>query len=169
MISKSNVPVIASSLWFQGLWFLAVIGRENTQVWLVVASVLTLLFCFVDEVKKLRLIFAVSALGILVDYINWQTGLFTFPSVSFPVWLTLLWGLFGWYAVQMRSLVNRYPRTFVSLLVGGSGALSYFAGYRLGAVDWELGVLFTLSILFLEWFLLGYFVTKLLSSRWGML
>lgn len=169
MISKSNVPVIASSLWFQGLWFLAVIGRENTQVWLVVASVLTLLFCFVDEVKKLRLIFAVSALGILVDHINWQTGLFTFPSVSFPVWLTLLWGLFGWYAVQMRSLVNRYPRIFVSLLVGVSGSLSYFAGYRLGAVDWELGVLLTLSILFLEWFLLGYFVTKLLSSRWGML
>ncbi|CCN82791.1 conserved hypothetical protein [Vibrio nigripulchritudo SFn27] len=169
MISKSNVPVIASSLWFQGLWFLAVIGRENTQVWLVVASVLTLLFCFVDEVKKLRLIFAVSALGILVDYINWQIGLFTFPSVSFPVWLTLLWGLFGWYAVQMRSLVNRYPRIFVSLLVGVSGSLSYFAGYRLGAVDWELGVLLTLSILFLEWFLLGYFVTKLLSSRWGML
>ncbi|MDP2570852.1 DUF2878 domain-containing protein [Vibrio penaeicida] len=169
LFDKSNGAVLLSSLWFQILWFFAVIGREDTLLWLISGSLITLVYCIYEEAQKLKLVIAISSVGIVIDFLNWQTGLFTFSIDAFPVWLLLLWGLFGWYAVQMSAIVNRTPRYLVLTLVSVSGGLSYFAGHRLGAVEWIFGVPLTLAVLFLEWFLLAYFVTTLLSSRWGKL
>nr|WP_274602132.1 DUF2878 domain-containing protein [Vibrio sp. S9_S30] len=169
LFEKSNGSVFLSSVWFQMLWFVAVIGREETLFWLLTGALVTLAYCLYENAQKLRLVMAISSVGIVIDFINWQSGLFTFSIDAFPVWLLLLWVLFGWYSVQMKAIVNRTPRHIVITLVSVFGGFSYYAGQRLGAVEWVFGTPKTLSLLFLEWFLLAYFVTTLLSSRWGKL
>lgn len=166
---KFNATVLLSSLWFQVLWFVAVVGREEMLLWLLIGALITFAYCAYDHVKKLKPIFAISSLGVLMDMLNWSSGVFSFPSPSFPIWLILLWLVFGWYAVQMKDLVNRTPKYLVLITVSLSGGLSYFAGHKLGAVEWTLGEVLTVPILLLEWFLLAYFVTILFHSRWGKL
>ena len=167
--AKFNAPILLSSLWFQVMWFVAVIGREGTFVWLLIGTLITLAYCAYENVKKIWLIIVLSTLGVGLDFLNGYAGLFTFPKNHFPVWLIMLWVIFGWYAVQMKDLVNRTPQRLVLLLVSLSGGLSYFAGYKVGAVAWGLGVAVSLPVLFLEWLLLAYFLTTLFRSRWGKL
>ncbi|WP_261872710.1 DUF2878 domain-containing protein [Vibrio rarus] len=141
-------------MWFQLLWFLAVLGQESTQVWLVIAVVASVVFSYWQRDIHLRWLVGFVLCGIVLDSFNQYTGLFIFPTPWLPLWLLLLWGIFVWYAYQMRTILTHFPK-FIVCIVGALGAAgSYYAGLKFAAVHWPYSTVITLVIVFVEWFCL---------------
>ena len=164
----STQRLIIYSTWFQVIWFLAIIGQYEWQ-WLTLSLVLATLFLSSKyEDFKLERWLILLAVGIVVDYTNFLTGLFQFDRDSFPLWLTGLWAIFLWYAFYLVPFLNRYPVWIVSVVSGISGALSYLAGMKLGAVEFTMGLPTTLAILFLQWVVIINIVLKVYSYVRGI-
>jgi hypothetical protein len=87
-----------------------------------------------------------------MDSVLNAANVFAFTSVLLPFWLVMLWLGFGAFVWCMREIVVRYSLLLLSLFGGLGGAMSYFAGYRLGAVEWPMGVEQTVIIVFVCWF-----------------
>lgn len=143
--------VLLASTWFQLSWFAAVLGTYQWQWLTVVLTFVTLAYCVFSNSGSLKHIAFVTLIGLVVDSLNQHFNLLQFPTVWLPIWLLCLWVLFAWYAYQLKSVLYRFPKVYVSLVGGIGGGASYFAGYKLQAVEFSYSVVFTLMILFIEW------------------
>lgn len=157
--------LILLSTWFQLIWFLAILGREE-WLWL------TLSLVFVTQVLTVGLSqirlgawLGLLGLGVCIDYANYYFGLFQFEPSRFPIWLILLWAIFLWYANYLTPILNQYHPVLVSLVSGIAGAMSYFAGMKLQAVAFPHGNVTTLLVLFIEWSLLIIVIKKVYSHE----
>ncbi|WP_159654384.1 DUF2878 domain-containing protein [Vibrio atypicus] len=146
--------LILISTWFQILWFMAILGTEKWQ-WVTLSLVV---FTIVVSAKygalRLDRLLLLFIIGLTIDHTNTFFGLFEFLTAGFPIWLAALWGIFLWYANYLVPILNRYPFWAVSIVTGLSGALSYFAGMKLGAVQFPFDFTLTFMILFAEWALM---------------
>ena len=148
------------SVWFQLLWFLAVIGQQQTQWWLLFAVVCTYAYEWKRYSPPLRQWFAISAVGIAMDYCNLKAQLFDFSNDFLPVWLMCLWFLFAWYAYNLIPIVKRIPFAVLMPIGGGLGAASYLAGAQLGAVVLPYSLSLSFGVLFIEWSLIMLLIIK---------
>ena len=139
-----------NALWFQGLWFCAVLGRD----WLLPLTVVLLalhLFLVGDKRRELRRFACVGGLGIAVDAVLSGAGIYQFAGgVLVPVWLVCLW--LGFSAALSRSLVYFSDKLPLAAVAGGLVfPVNYWAGERLGAVEFSLRLPATLLIIALTW------------------
>ncbi|MDN3609678.1 DUF2878 domain-containing protein [Vibrio ostreicida] len=156
----STWRLLIYSCWFQSLWFVAILGKESLQWLLVVMVLATYIYSYsVMSIKLFRLLL-LSVVGVVVDVGNMVFGLFSFYQGGFPIWLVALWLIFVWYAYFLAPLLTRYPIALVSIVGGCAGVLSYFAGYKLGAVAFPLNTLNTLCVLLVEWVMLMTLIVK---------
>ncbi|WP_459682534.1 DUF2878 domain-containing protein [Vibrio comitans] len=146
--------LLVKSIWFQSLWFLAVIGRDSTFFLLLIAVGATLVYSLKKQQVNLVWLVALIIVGVVMDTFHGLIGLFLFPDSWIPAWLILLWVIFIWYAYQMKTVLTRFPLPIVSMIGALGAAGSYFAGLKLGAVQWTYSDGFTFVVLFAEWFLL---------------
>ncbi|WP_261815498.1 DUF2878 domain-containing protein [Vibrio gallicus] len=160
-----NKVLVVKSLWFQSLWFLAVIGRDSTLLLLWFAIVATLAFSVVRRELAMGWLSCFVVLGVVLDWGNAYLGLFTFPTPFIPLWLIALWIIFVWYAYQMKTILTLYPIWAVSIISALGAAGSYFAGAKLGAVIWPQGNTFTLLVLIVEWSVLMSLLVVSLRKR----
>ncbi|WP_337983902.1 DUF2878 domain-containing protein [Vibrio inusitatus] len=149
-----NKELLVKSIWFQGLWFLAVIGRDSTFFLLLLAVGATLVYSVKKEQINLAWLATLVLIGIVLDTFHGFIGLFLFPQSWIPAWLILLWVIFIWYAYQMKTILTRFPLPIVSMIGALGAAGSYFAGLKLGAVQWPYSDEMTFVVLTIEWFLL---------------
>lgn len=148
------------SIWFEVVWFCAVIGNYSLQtvtIALVAATLLFSAFKLPLNWFKCAIVFAV---GLAIDYGNFALGIFEFQSDRFPVWLVALWAIFVWYTYFLYPLVSQYPLALVSVVGGIAGTLSYVAGESLGAVSFGTSVIMTTGILLIEWTLIIALIMK---------
>jgi hypothetical protein len=145
---------------FQAGWFTTVFGVAAGSTWVGPLAVGTLLGLHLtwlvdDRRREARLIVAAALLGLCLDSALswlgvlrlWDTALLSGVA---PLWLIGLWALL---AASLRTsfewLNGRY------LLAAGFGAiggpLSYYAGYRLGAIGLGDTPAFSLAVLALVW------------------
>lgn len=89
---------------------------------------------------------------------------FGFPYPLAPCVLIGLWVLFAWYAYQLKVLLHRLAKIYVSILGGLGGMLSYFAGYKLQAVEFGFDTSITLLALFVEWLVLMLVILKVYNN-----
>lgn len=150
------------SLWFQVLWLLAVLGQQEFQGMFLLCVAMTLIATF--NQWRAAPIAAVAVIGITLDTINNSTQLLLFEQGRLPLWLMGLWILFGWYCYTLRHLLYRFPIQLVGLFGAVGGTMSYFAGYKLGAVSWSYGLTLTFAILLSEWFLLSIAIHKIINA-----
>ncbi len=155
-----------NALWFDLAWFCLVVGQER----LLPASVLIIAFHLLFVAHKgaeYRSLALLACTGIAVDSLLTVTGVFEFSaSLLIPWWLVLLWVAFA--ATLSRSLTFLAKRLPLSILVGAAaGPVSYWAGYKLGAVDFGFSVMATLMLLSLVWAVLFPALLKL--SQWSCL
>ena len=142
--------VWCNALWFQGLWFTTVLGREGLLP--LAAALLALHLVLVGDKRRELMRFAgVGALGIAVDAVLSGAGIYQFAGgVLVPMWLVCLW--LGFSAALARSLAYLSDKL---LWAAGAGAvvfpLNYWAGERLGAVEFGLPLPATLVIVGLTW------------------
>jgi hypothetical protein len=141
-----------NALWFQGFWLCAVLGRDR-----LLPALLTLLalhlWLVTDRRREVLRIAPVAALGMAVDGALSFTGVYQFPNdVLLPIWLACLWCGFATTLWRSLGFLRRHP---VLVWVAGAVALplNYWAGQRLGAVEFGLPLLTTLGLLACIWLL----------------
>jgi hypothetical protein len=159
--------VLIASIWFQALWFLAVLGREATLIPLFMLVVATYIWSIKQQTLTVSIVL-IFAMGFAVDFMNYRVGLYHFDGANLlglPLWLTLLWCMFAWYAVMMKPVINRFHPLVVIGFSAVGGTLSYLAGARFGAVGLPFGTLHSASVLAVEWVLIAFVIIKLTKSN----
>lgn len=159
------MKVFLASTWFQLCWFVAVLGTYQWQWVTLFLTLATLLYCLKNDASSLKSIGVIVTFGLVLDTLNQQLSVFVFPTLWLPVWLLCLWVLFSWYAYQLKSILYRFPKIYVSIVGGLGGTASYFAGYKLQAVEFGFSVGTTLMILFVEWCAMMLLILKVYGNE----
>ena len=159
------MKVFLASTWFQLCWFAAVLGTYQWQWVTLFLTLATLLSCLKSDASSLKSIGVIVTSGLVLDTLNQQLSVFVFPTPWLPVWLLCLWVLFSWYAYQLKSILYRFPKTYVSIVGGLGGTASYFAGYKLQAVEFGFNTSITLAILFVEWSLVMLLILRVYGNE----
>lgn len=137
-------------LWFQCIWLSTVLGR-NDFLPLAGGLIMLHLACARRRRVELRQLACVGGLGIAVDAALSLAGVFQFPGqVLVPLWLCCLWLAFA--GILGRSLAYLASRPLLCVLAGAVAfPFNYWAGQRLGAVEFGYSLPLTLLVLALVW------------------
>jgi hypothetical protein len=141
-------------------WYACALGAARDASWiglLVVGVFLSVhLLWSPNRTRELALVFNVGLLGTVIDSLQKTTGLLSYGSDSpvlswlCPMWITALWLLLG--SSLNTSLAWLRDRYLLAAALGAVfGPLSYLAGARLGAIDFNLDVTVTSGVLALIW------------------
>ncbi len=139
-----------NALWFQSVWFAAVMGRDSFLP--LVLCLLALHLCLVGRYRReLQQFVLVGSVGIATDALLSVTGVYQFAGgVLVPLWLCGLW--FAFSAVLGRSLGWLLSRPLLSALCGAIAfPLNYWAGQRLGGVQFGYPLGVTLLVVAMTW------------------
>lgn len=161
-MSPETLNRLINAILFQACWFLAILLGWQ---WAVVPLAMLLVhgvMCFLSIEMMGRLV-AVAVMGIALDSLWMNLHLYRFPTESttlIPLWLMTLW--FGFALTLPSSLVwlLSRPSWFVPVCAL-MGPLSYAAGRRLGALDFDEPVLLLLA---LQWAGLAALATLILKK-----
>ena len=155
--------LIINALLFQIAWLLGVVVGG----WWVLLAFIPLLMHFVHTCDNARLDIAVVAAvmvpGVLIDCLLAAADIYHFFSadlvLGIPGWLWLLWCGFG--LTINRSLRWAFSGVWLfPVLCLVSGPFSYFAGRRLGAVEFEFSALYWMLP---QWLCIAGLVTVLMA------
>ena len=128
---------------FQAGWLCCVLAGANQLPWLGTVSALLIVIWHVlraeNGQKELSLVLIVIGIGALWDSLLVYTGLLQYPSGTLisgtaPHWIIAMWALFATTLnVSLRWL--KYRPLPAAMLGAVSGPAAYFAGYKLGGVQ----------------------------------
>lgn len=154
-------------VWYQGVWFTAIVGREAFESLLFALLALHVVWCG-NWRTELRLMTCCGLLGVIADSALSLSGLYLFDPVPtllpIPLWLVGLWlGFAGTLKHSMSYLVSRPWLASAASL--GAAPLSYFAGARFGAVTFGLDAQATAITIGATWAVLMLVFTKLASGQ----
>lgn len=140
---------LANAALFQVGWFACVLGGHSA--WLLLAGaalVIQVLWIKAD----IRLVLLVCVLGSVIDSVLLNVGVFAFdsPGKIIPFWLMLLWALLATTLNHCLAWTAK-PLWLCAVLGAVAGPLSYYAGQRLDAVAFPLGLWPTLIGLGVVW------------------
>ncbi|MCR9385364.1 DUF2878 domain-containing protein [Vibrio metoecus] len=159
------MALVVTSLWFDLLWALAVWG-QHTWLWLTALLVVaTYGLTAMQHHPLFEKMVWMAIVGIVIDSGNMLLGVLTFADGQFPLWLMALWFAFTWYAGHLLPQLTRYSKTLLCIAGGGLGCLSYWFGYRIGAVSWEYPTLLVMLALFLEWIGITWLLLKVMRHE----
>jgi len=151
--------IITNIILFQLGWFACVLGGAHGQALLgsLLAVVIILFHCYraADTLSEIRLLGLALIVGLIFEsIITWQ-GLARYNhgqlfDVMAPHWMILMWPLFATTLnLSMRWLKNLAP-VLIALFGAAFAPLAYYAGYKLGAVEYDHLTL-SLSIIAITW------------------
>ncbi|MCW8996069.1 MAG: DUF2878 domain-containing protein, partial [Psychromonas sp.] len=141
-------------IWFQLVWLIAVYFTEDAQYFLVL-SLLAHFYLTPTCRHDFWVMFSVTLLGASADALLKLAGVMAFMDTAIlPVWLLILWAHFALALNHSLSWLKRFPGYLQAVFGGIFGPLSYYAGYKMGAVLFPLQIPRTLLILAVIWFCL---------------
>jgi hypothetical protein len=135
--------ILINAAIFQLGWLCCVLAGANQLAWLGTATAMLIVTWHVlganDAQKELHLVLIVVSIGAVWDSLLVYAGLLQYPSGTLisgtaPHWIIAMWALFATTLnVSLRWLKNR---PLLGALLGAiSGPAAYFAGYKLGGVQ----------------------------------
>ncbi|MDP4788886.1 MAG: DUF2878 domain-containing protein [Haliea sp.] len=139
-----------NALWFQGTWFCAVLGQNELLA--VTLGLIGLHFALVPKrLRELRQLALLGGIGMAIDAGLSALGVFQFTGgVLLPLWLCGLWLAFA--TTLGRSLAFFASRPWLAALAGGLVLpFNYYAGSRLGAVEFGWPLWQSLLIMAVIW------------------
>lgn len=163
--SHRRYPLWLNFLWYQAIWFIAVLGGETAVA--VVGSMLLLhIFWAPNRVSELWFMTIVAGIGITIDSIVTLVGIMQFAEnagpLPIPLWLTCIWLAFaGTLRYSMNFVMARPSLAIVLGLI--FAPLTYIAGERLGAVEFSYSVIHTACVLGMCWACLMVLFTEIWS------
>jgi len=151
--------VLINAALFQITWFACVIGSAKGLVWPAFASCAALAVYQLQGKRRhpsdVTLILASIGLGLIVDSIWVQSGWLIFSdqrpfSFLAPVWIIVLWVGFAMTINHSLAWLDRHPILPIAMGFIG-GPMSYLAGLKLGAVEYQQSVLMVSAGLAVAW------------------
>lgn len=132
-------------------------GRGMTVVGPVIVAALLAVHLYLrpHPARELALILTVGLLGWTVDTAQALAGVFSFGAHSPAPWLCPPWLVAVWMSFaatltsSMRWLNGRY--VLAAVFGAAGGALSYYYGLRLGAIEFNPNITLTLTCLAVVW------------------
>ena len=151
--------LITNLLLFQLGWFACVLGGAYGQVligcMIAIAIIAYHIYRATDAVPEMRLLSLVLIIGLVFESIITSQGLarYSHGQVSgliAPLWMILMWPLFATTLnLSMRWLKGLTP--LLTALIGALFApLAYYAGNRIGAVEYDNFIL-SMGIISIAW------------------
>ena len=135
--------LVINALLFQAGWFLSVLGAANGLPWLGPLAAAIVIAYHLQLAREPRieaqLIVACGVVGAAFDSVLVASGWVSYPSgmllpAAAPYWIVTMWLLFATTLnVSLRWLHER--PAIASVLGGVAGPASYYAGYRLGGIE----------------------------------
>jgi hypothetical protein len=156
-LSKS--PMLINAALFQCVWFACVIGSAYQLLWPAALSCLALMVWQLHPIRRHTNDFKLLALSVLLALVvdtTWiQIGFMQFTDQRLiaaisPLWIILLWMGFALTINHSLAWLSLHPLLPVAMgLIGGP--LSYYAGLRIGAVEYLRDPLLISACLALAW------------------
>jgi hypothetical protein len=146
-----TIFMVFNFLSFQSSWLIAI----NMQQQGLLILMFILFAHFLVSKQRVRdwytLVF-ITLVGSLVDLMASYSGLFIFKGdVALPLWLVLLWANFALTFQYSMAWLMRCSIIIQALLGGVFGCFSYYAAYKLGAVNYPFGIVTTIFVLVVIW------------------
>lgn len=163
--------IIVNAALFQLCWFLGVVVGE----WWVLLGLIPLAVHFIMTVQKpiadAFIVMCVALTGIIIDSLLSLSGVYRFAPESLtkfwsiPMWLALLWACFALTVTRSMSWVFSRPRWLFPAICMVSGPLSYFAGRRIGVVQFESSALIWMLG---QWLFIGLLCQRLVAYQFAV-
>jgi hypothetical protein len=128
---------------YQGGWLACVLGAAGGRPWAGAGLALVLVAVHLalvrDRGREARLLLAAGALGLALDSMQLNLGVFRYPTGTplaglAPPWIVVLWLQFATLLhFGLRWMAGRYRLAALLGFVGGP--LSFWGGERLGAIE----------------------------------
>jgi len=151
--------LITNLLLFQLGWFACVLGGAYDQVligsMIAIAVIAYHLYRATDAAQELRLLSLALIIGLVFESIVTAQGLARYShgqvfDLIAPLWMILMWPLFA----TTLNLSMRWLKGLTPLLIALIGALfaplAYYAGNRLGAVEYD-NLMLSMAIIAIAW------------------
>lgn len=153
---KYSYPYLLNFIWFQAIWFLAVVKGDNAYFILLLLLVVHFLLCH-ERKLELKVVASCALVGIAVDSILYKLGFYVFRNepqiLTIPFWLIAIWiGFAGTIRHSLRTFLNK--PILITVLAGVFAPTSYFAAMRLGAVAFPHGPFITLLCVSAAWIIM---------------
>jgi len=153
---------VANIALYQVVWFLCVLGG-NSGGTMAVMLVLLHLFFSKKRLADLKMMAMLLIAGMLIDGTLLATGFFSFTNDTgwpIPLWLAVIWLALA--TLPHHSLAWMQGRYLLCVLFGGlGGPLAYWAGERLGVMQFNLSLFSSMLILAGIWAVLWPLVMHL--------
>jgi hypothetical protein len=157
---------LAITLSFNLYWLLAVWGQLN-YLWLLITMLIACWWIFRDSWRFATI---AATAGISMDALLSYFGIYQFDGNAIPAWLILLWLGFASFVWLLRKVIRNYP-PYVLVIIGCiGGTFSYWAGFKLEAVNWPMGTPVTVVVTLVGWLVYSMILLVLLKlcvQRWG--
>lgn len=141
--ARGGTATLINLALYQLGWFACVLGAANGHAWAGAGLALALVAVHVvlvrDRGRTAWLLLAAAALGLVLDSVQLNLGVFRYPSGTplaglAPPWIVVLWLQFATLLhFGLRWLSGRYA--LAALLGFAGGPLSFWGGERLGAIE----------------------------------
>jgi len=152
-------PVIINAALFQITWFACVVGSAEGLSWPAFAACAVLAIYQLQakrrHVTDLKLVLVSIVLGLIVDTLWVQSGVLIFTdqrpfAALAPAWIIALWVGFALTINHSLAWLDRTP--LLPAVVGAiGGPMSYLAGLKLGAVEYQQGIALISVYLAVAW------------------
>ena len=156
MLNQSTLFNVLNFIVFQASWFLLIFFQNE---FLLLVVLLNAIFLVVTRTTLNHALFLLACvvIGVVIDSVLATLGVLVFeplPGVlPIPAWLCVIWISFA--STIRHSMAYLGKSTIVAAAVGAiAGPISYFAGMRLGAVDFGYSTFIVLAIYAAIWALL---------------
>ncbi|MBX2848109.1 MAG: DUF2878 domain-containing protein [Acidiferrobacterales bacterium] len=144
---------------FQALWLSAVYGSAKGWLWPCIVLVIILAMWQLQPVRRAKsdkkLVLIAIIMGLVIDSIWINLGIMEFTNKTpigwiSPIWILALWIGFALTINHSLSFLKIHP--LLPILLGLiSAPLSYYAGKRLGAVEYNYDALLVSAYIGLAW------------------
>ena len=138
-----RMTLVANVALFQAGWFACVLGASYGRPWIgAIAAALIVSWNALRAAhpsRELALVGVAAALGALFETVLLQSGFVHFAvgtvvDGAAPYWMVALWAIFATTLNVSLRWLRAYP-VLGALLGGIGGPLAYYAGARLGALE----------------------------------
>ena len=157
LANKKNMLI--NGVLFQALWFSAVYGSAHGWTWPCLLLLLTLSYWQLQTKRRaqsdIKLLLIAIVMGLVIDSAWINIGIMEFTNKTpvawlSPLWILVLWAGFALTINHSMSWLKSHP-LLPSLLGLISAPLSYYAGKKFGAVEYNLDTLLVSAYIGLTW------------------
>lgn len=168
------LQLIINFVFFQVTWLALVAGAANGLLWpgigLCSLFLAWELYASSDRKGLITLLACGLAGGVLLDgsYVLLGVAAYALPAGPFaPWWILGLWLIFTLTLTQSMGWMRQRP-IIGAAMAGIAAPLSYLAGYKLGAIEFPIGLQFGLLVTALTW-IPAIYLMVMLSKKFVVL